>query len=88
MPDNKPISQKQQVPQVSRDLIPQDSAQVIMRQVFASMCKTLSNRVELSKQQLIQMMLSRLEKAFQEYIDTVDTVVKKLDESKGIHSQK
>lgn len=61
----------------NKSVIPQNAAQAIMQQVFAGMYEAIAHQVELSKAQLIQMMVSQLEKAFQEYIDTV---AKKLDE--------
>ena len=62
---------------MSNELIPQDSAQGIIRQAHEGMHEAIANQTELSKQQLVQMMIFQFNKALQEYIDTT---ARKLDE--------
>ncbi len=62
---------------MSNDLIPIDAVKEIIRQVFKGLNEAIANQTELSKQQLVQMMLSHVEKAYQEF---VDTTIQKIDE--------
>lgn len=61
------------------ELIPQDSAKAIIQQVFASMREAITNQVNLTKSQLIQMMTSNLNQAVDEYLDTLKKKIDDID---------
>ena len=64
---------------VDDQFIPSCIANDIVRQVFECMYETISNQAELTKSQLLQMMATYFNKAFNEYLDTLKKRFNEID---------